>query len=118
MERGMLWFKCAAMHDPVRPVLKKQAVLGWEAKERQVDLEIERPLRAEELLFRMKGWFTADVHKVAEVVKEYGKLKLLDDYNLVIETGDMAALNTLSGDLKNVFGEEVWVEHMPKKKLE
>jgi len=22
----MLWFKCAAMHDPVRPVVKRQAV--------------------------------------------------------------------------------------------
>ena len=117
MERGMLWFKCAAMHDPVRPVLKKQAMLGWEAKQRQIDLVIERPLRAEDLLFRMKGWFTADVHCVAEIAKEHGKLKLLDDSNLVIETEDMAALNALSEKLKDAFGEEVWIEHMPKTRL-
>ena len=42
MERAMLWFKCAAVHDPVRPVVKKPAVIGLEAKQRQVDLVIER----------------------------------------------------------------------------
>ena len=54
MERALLWFKCAAVHDPVRPVIKKPAVLGWMAKHRRVDLEIERPLRGEELLRQMK----------------------------------------------------------------
>jgi hypothetical protein len=43
MERALLWFKCAAVHDPVRPVLKRPAAIGWEAKFRQVDLIIERP---------------------------------------------------------------------------
>ncbi len=118
MERGMLWFKCAAMHDPVRPVLKKQAVLGWEAKQRQVDLVIERPLKGEELLLRMKGWFTADVYNVADIVKEHGKIKLLDEHDLVVETNDISALNTLSEKLKDAFGEEVWVEHIPKSRLE
>ena len=55
MERAMLWFKCAAMHDPVRPVLKQPAVIGWEAKQRQVDLVIERSFQGEELLSRMKA---------------------------------------------------------------
>jgi hypothetical protein len=117
MERGMLWFKCAAMHDPVRPVLKRQAALGWEAKNRKVDLVIERPLKGEELLRRMKGWFTADVHKVAEIVKVHGELKTLDDYHLVIETKDIKALEALSEDLKKEFGEEVWVELIPKSVL-
>ena len=117
MERGMLWFKCAAMHDPVRPVLKRQAALGWEAKNRQVDLIIERPLRGEDLLLRMKGWFTADVYKVAEIVEEYGGLKTLDDYHLVIETKDIKALEALSADLKKTFGEEVWVELISKSVL-
>ena len=58
MERALLWFKCAALQDPVRPVSKKPAVLGWMAKHRSIDLEIERPLRGEELLRQMKGWFT------------------------------------------------------------
>lgn len=117
MERGMLWFKCAAMHDPVRPVLKRPAALGWEAKNRQVDLIIERPLKGVELLHRMKGWFTADVYKTAEIVKEYGELKLLDEYHLVIETKDMKALEDLSVQLNKAFGEEVWIEHLPKSFL-
>ncbi len=118
MERGMLWFKCAAMHDPVRPVLKRQAALGWEAKYRRVDLVIERPLKGSELLLKMKGWFTADVKKAAEIIKEYGELKTLDDYHLVVETKDMKALDALSERLKNEFGEEVWVEHIQKNILE
>jgi len=44
----MLWFKCAAVHDPVRPVVKKPAVIGWEAKQRQVDLVIERSFEGDE----------------------------------------------------------------------
>jgi hypothetical protein len=118
MERGMLWFKCAAMHDPVRPVLRRQAALGWEAKNRKVDLIIERPLRGEDLLHRMKGWFTADVHKVSDIVTKHGKLKTLDDYHLIVETNDMKTFQALSDDLKNVFGEEVWIEQIKKKVLE
>ncbi len=117
MERAVLWFKCAAVHDPVRPVIKRPAALGWEAKHRQVDLVIERPLRGEELLGRMKGWFTADVDLTIDTVRQYGKLKTLDDYHLVVETKDMADMESLSGKLAEVFGEEVWVEHMPKSRL-
>ncbi|MBN2403537.1 MAG: hypothetical protein JXN64_14255 [Spirochaetes bacterium] len=118
MERGMLWFKCAAMHDPVRPVLKRQAALGWEAKNRKVDLVIERPFKGEELLHRMKGWFTADVYEAAEVIKKYGVLKTLDDYHLVVETKDVNSMKALSEDLKKTFGEEVWVERIEKRSLE
>jgi hypothetical protein len=50
MQRAMLWFKCAAVHDPVRPVVKKPATIGWEAKQRQVDLVIERSFKGDELL--------------------------------------------------------------------
>ena len=117
MERAMLWFKCAAMHDPVRPVIKKQAVIGWEAKTRQVDLVIEGPLKGDELLKRMNGWFTADVYKAVEIFKLYGKLKVLDDYDLVVETKDMAKMESLSKNLAEVFKEEAWIEHMPRKML-
>ena len=117
MERSMLWFKCAAMHDPVRPVLKRQAALGWEAKNRKVDLIIERPLKGEDMLHRMKGWFTADVYKVGEIVKKHGELKTLDDYHLVVEAKDIKALEDLSEDLKETFGEEVWIEPIQKNIL-
>jgi hypothetical protein len=117
MERAMLWFKCAAVHDPVRPVVKKPAIIGWEAKKRQVDLVIERSFRGDELLARMKGWVTADVYQVIEIVQLYGKLKILDDYDLVVETQDMADMEALSKKLTEIFGEEAWIEPIPKTLL-
>ncbi len=118
MERAMLWLKCAAMHDPVRPVLKRPAIIGWEAKQRQVDLTIERPFKGDELLKRMKGWVTADVYQVIDIISRYGQLKILDDYDLVVETNDMAAMETLSETLGETFDQEVWIEVMQKKCLD
>jgi hypothetical protein len=117
MERAFLWFKCAAMHDPVRPVLKRPSAIGWEAKFRRIDLVIERPLKGEELLSRMKGWFTVDVRKVIEIVRQHGKLKLLDDYHLVVETDCEAEMTTLAGQLAEAFGEEMELERFVKKRL-
>lgn len=117
MERAMLWFKCAAVHDPVRPVIKQQAQIGWEAKHRQVDLVIEGPLKGDELLKRMNGWFTADVYKAIEIFMQYGKLKVLDDVDLVIETTDSDRMAALSKALYDMFGDEAWVEVMPRQKL-
>ena len=118
MERALLWFKCAAVHDPVRPVIKKPAVLGWQAKQRRVDLEIERTLGGEELLRQMKGWFTVDVHQAADVIRPYGKLKTLDETDLVVETRDADAMQMLSNQLAETFGQEVWLEPMAKTLLE
>jgi len=117
MERAMLWFKCAAMHDPVRPVIKTQAVIGWEAKNRQVDLTIEGPLKGDELLKRMNGWFTADVYKAIEIFAQFGKLKVLDDVDLVVETENLEQIKSLSKNLAEAFQEEAWIEVMPRKKL-
>lgn len=118
MERAMLWMKCAAMHDPVRPVLERPAGIGWEAKQRKVDLIIERPFTGEELLRRMKGWVTADVVEVANLITRYGKLRVLDERDLIVETQDMEAMEAISRELAQVFGEEVWVETIKKKPLE
>jgi hypothetical protein len=118
MERAIVWFKCAAMHDPVRPVLKKPAVIGWEAKYRQVGLVIDRAFRGEELLLRMKGWVTADVEQAIDILNRFGKLLVLDDYDLVLEAKDTASLDALSKNLAEVFGEEVWIEPVQKKRLE
>ncbi len=117
MERAMVWFKCAAVHDPVRPVIKKQAVLGWAAKNRKVDLTIESPLKGNELLKRMNGWFTADVYQAIEIFKQYGKLKVLDDVDLVVETQSMELMELLSKNLLEAFKEEVWIEVMPRTRL-
>ena len=118
MERALLWMKCAAMHDPVRPVLKRAAAIGWEAKHRQVELVIERAFKGEELLLRMKGWVTEDVAVIANLVKQYGKLRVLDETDLVVETKDKEAMDTLSGKLSEAFGQEVWLEAMAKSRLE
>jgi len=117
MDRAMLWFKCAAVHDPVRPVAKKPAAIGWEAKQRQVDLVIERSFKGDELLSRMKGWVTADVSRVTEIIRQHGKLKILDDYDLVVETNDKQDQEALSQKLSEAFGEEVWLEPMTKSLL-
>ncbi|MBW2116206.1 MAG: hypothetical protein JRH04_15605, partial [Deltaproteobacteria bacterium] len=63
MIKAKLWFRCAAMHDPTTPIIVKPAVIGWEAKERNVDLTIERAFKGDELVLRMKGWVTVDVKK-------------------------------------------------------
>lgn len=117
MERALIWFKCAAAHDPVRPVVKQQAHIGWKAKERRVDLTIDHSLSGEDLLKRMKGWFTADVQKAAEVLQQFGRLKILDDADLVIETRDGSTMDALSNELKKRFDHDVWVETIKRKKL-
>jgi hypothetical protein len=113
----MLWFKCAAVRDPVRPVLKQPAVLGWEATQREVDLVIERPFRGEELLRRMKGWFTVDVVEVIDIIQKHGKLKVLDGYDLVVETRNRSELESLSKNLTEAFGQEAWLEPIAKTVL-
>ena len=112
MIRARLWFRCAAMHDPVTPVLVKPAVIGWDAKERQVDLTIERPFRGDELVSRMKGWVTVDVKEIIRVVKEHGYLKLLDERNLVVETETEDAYHQLERALLDHFQDQVDLERM------
>lgn len=114
VERAMLWFKCAAMHDPVRPVLKQPAVLGWEAKQRQVDLVIERPFQGDELLQRMKGWFTVDVYAAIEIIQQHGKFRVLDGCDLVVETRSPSEMEDLSKKLLEAFGQEAWLEPIAK----
>lgn len=110
MIRAKLWFRCAAMHDPVTPVMVKPAVVGWEAKQRQVDLTIERPFKGDELVLRMKGWVTTDVKKVIEVVKKHGFLKVLDDRELVVEFGREEDYKSLEKDLLDNFQDQVNIE--------
>ena len=112
MIRSKLWFRCAAMHDPVTPVIVKPAVIGWDAKKRQVDLTIERPFKGDELVLRMKGWVTTDVKQVIDVVNTHGRLKLLDDRDLVVELETEENYNGLERALLNQFGDQVNLEKM------
>ena len=115
MIRAKLWFRCAAMHDPVTPVVLQPAVIGWEAKRRSVATQIERAFNGEELVRRMKGWVTADPNKVIEVVNQYGRLKVLDDRELVIELEKREDLESLQAALEKAFGSEVDAEAIKKK---
>jgi len=102
------------MHDPVTPMVVQPALVGWEAKKRRVDLTIERAFSGEELVKRMKGWITTDPYEVIDVVKKYGKLKVLDDRELVIEMEQEGDFTGLANDLKDSFGSEVDIEKIIK----
>lgn len=112
MLRAKLWFRCAAMHDPVTPVVVQPAVIGWEAKKRIVDLTIERAFKGDELVQRMKGWVTADVHKVIEVIRQHGYLKILDDRELVVEVETERNFEDLSNDLSLHFKDQIDLERI------
>jgi hypothetical protein len=115
MIRAKLWFRCAAMHDPVTPVVARPALIGWEAKERKVELQIERTFNGEELVRRMKGWITVDPSRVIETVNRFGRLQVLDDRELVVEVEKAEDLQNLQKVLKETFGKEVDLEAIVKK---
>lgn len=115
MIRAKLWFRCAAMHDPVTPVVAAPALVGWEAKNRVVPLTIERAFNGEELVKRMKGWVTTDPKEVIDVVKRHGKLRVLDDKDLVVEFEAVESFDRLQQDLAEAFKGEVDVELIRKK---
>jgi hypothetical protein len=110
MIRAKIWFRCAVVHDPVSPIIVQPALIGWEAKQRQIDLTIERAFKGDELLRRMKSWITVDPEKVIEVLNEFGRLKVLDDRELVVEMEDRAGFDNLKKNLFSTFGNEVDVE--------
>jgi len=114
MIRAKLWFRCAAMHDPVTPKIVQPALIGWEAKKRSVDLTIDRAFNGEELVRRMKGWVTVDPVKVIDVVKRFGRLKVLDDRELVVEVEKREDLQALDKALNETFGNEVNVDEIVK----
>jgi hypothetical protein len=110
MIRAKIWFRCAVVHDPVCPVVVQPAVIGWEAKFREIDLTIERAFKGDELVRRMKSWITVDPNKVIEVVNRFGRLKVLDDRELVIEMEDAADFEKLQKSVEEAFGDQVDVE--------
>jgi hypothetical protein len=103
------------MHDPVTPILLQPAVIGWEAKKRRVGTQIERAFSGEELVRRMKGWITVEPNKVIETVNKYGRLKVLDDRELVVEAEKIEDIHGLQKALQEAFEGEVDVEAITKK---
>ena len=114
MIRAKIWFRCAIVHDPVCPVVVRPALISWEAKYRQIDLVIERAFKGDELVRRMKGWITVDPAKVIEIVGRFGRLKVLDDRELVIEMEDEASFEELKKSIDEAFSDQEDVELIPK----
>ena len=112
MVRGLLWFRCAAVHDPVRPVQKEAARIGWAAKSRDVSLDIERSFKGDELLRRMKGWITVEPDDVVELVGRKGRLRVLDDRDLVVECRSQGDFEALKAELAERFRGEVDLDPM------
>jgi hypothetical protein len=100
------------MHDPTTPIIVKPAVIGWEAKERDVDLTIERAFKGDELVLRMKGWVTVDVKKVVEIVKNHGYLKVLDERELVVEIENERNYEELEKELQENFKDQLNLERI------
>ena len=114
MIRAKIWFRCAVVHDPVCPMVVQPALIGWEAKYRQIDLTIERTFKGDELVRRMKGWITVDPARVVEIVSRIGRLKVLDDRELVIEMENESDFGELQERLADAFDDQVDVELMRK----
>lgn len=114
MIRAKIWFRCAAMHDPVMPVMVRPATIGWKGKNRQIDLTIEREFKGAELLRRMKGWITVNAEQAVTVFEKHGRLKCFDDGELVVEVEDDASLAALERDLEDHFHDQCNIEPIPK----
>jgi hypothetical protein len=110
MVRAKLWLQCAAVFDPVSPVLVQPAIIGWEGKNRRIDLTIERPFQGEELLQRMKGWVTTDPREVIAAIKPEGFLKVYDQGELMVEADSNEQLERIQERLREKFGERVYLE--------
>ena len=107
MIRLRLFGRCRIYHDPVSPVLKGPAEIGWDAWFRTIDLVTPRRLKGKELLMRTRGWWTVEPSEVSEVVEKYGKLVVGEKGELMVELSEENHADSLSLNLKEKFGEQV-----------
>ena len=109
MIRLRLYGRCRIYHDPVSPVLKAPAQIGWEAWFRTIDLVTPRRLKGRELLERTRGWWTAEPEQVAAVVENHGRLTVGDRGELLVELRDAEAAEALKKDLAQRFNDKVFL---------
>jgi hypothetical protein len=107
MIRLRLFGRCRIYHDPVSPVLRAPAQIGWSAWFRTIDLVTPQPLKGEELLRRTKGWWTVEPTDIAEVVRKHGRLVVGNGGELMVEFKDEKDADALSEALKLRFGDQV-----------
>ena len=109
MIRLRLFGRCRIYHDPVSPVLRAPAQIGWEAWFRSIELVTPQRLKGEELLLRTRGWWTVEPVEIAEVVKKYGKLIVGEEGELMVEFSEQKAAEALSAALTERFGDQVLI---------
>jgi len=107
MIRLRLFGRCRIYHDPVSPVLRAPAQVGWDGWFRSIDLITPQPLRGEELLRRTRGWWTVEPNEVAEIVTRYGHLVVGEQGELMVEFLDEEAAEALSLVLADRFNNQV-----------
>ena len=107
MIRLRLFGRCRIYHDPVSPVLRAPAQIGWDAWFRSIDLVTPQNLKGRELLQRTRGWWTVEPGDVSEVVEKHGRLVVGEGGELMVEILDEKAAEALAGALSERFGDHV-----------
>jgi hypothetical protein len=107
MIRLRLFGRCRIYHDPVSPVLKAPAKIGWDAWFRTIDLVTSKRLKGRELLMRTRGWWTVEPSDVLNVVEEHGTLVVGGKGELMVEFSDPKDRDALSSALSERFGDQV-----------
>ncbi len=107
MIRLRLFGRCRIYHDPVSPVLKAPAEIGWASWFRDIDLVTPRKLKGKELLMRTRGWWTVEPEQVAEIVEKYGKLVVGERGELMVECESEAIAERLGLALLEEFDAQI-----------
>ncbi len=104
-----LFGRCRIYHDPVSPVLKAPAQIGWDAWFRKIDLVTPRRLKGKELLMRTRGWWTEEPSEIEKIVVRYGKLVVGPEGELMVELLDERVAEALSKALRQAFEDRVFL---------
>ncbi len=104
-----LFGRCRIYHDPVSPVLKAPAQIGWDAWFRNIDLVTPRRLKGRELLMRTRGWWTAEPFEIEKMVEQYGTLVVGPKGELMVELPDETVAEALSKALLETFEDQVFL---------
>ena len=107
MIRMRLFGRCRIYHDPVNPVLRAPAQVGWEAWFRTIDLVTPQRLKGRELLVRTRGWWTVEPSDVEPIVEAHGRLAIGERGELLVELPGQKAVEALSAALFERFGNQV-----------
>ncbi len=107
MIRLRLFGRCRIYHDPVSPVLRAPAEIGWDALFRKIDLVTPRRLKGRELLMRTRGWWTVEPSDVLPVVEKHGRLVVGENGELMVECTDSDGIEALRLALKENFEDQV-----------